>query len=198
VRLAAGLPFDTDESAIPLLESDMNMSNRTARLGLVALTLGALATLAIGQAFAADAETEPTSKPALPVKVDVKLSSQKLKPGQACTAKVTVRNTSSSIVFVKGGKRTPDIQPACWRRGERIVVTSGKYATEGGQLTLKPGESATATLDLTAMYKLQTPGQYLFSATVQFSTEELGGPKEQDRIWLPSFREVANFTVSAD
>lgn len=173
----------------------MSVSSRSARLAIVALMLGFMAVTGVGRALAADAETQPATHPALPIKVEVKLSSSAMKPGAACTAKVTVSNSSSAIVFVKGGKSGPDIQPACWRRGERIVVASGQYAPEGEQLSLKPGESATATLDLTAMYALQKPGQYLFSATVQFSTEELGGAKPEDRIWLPSFRESASFTV---
>lgn len=179
----------------------MSVSSRSGRLAVVALVLGLMAVLGVGRALAADAETQPATHPALPVKVEVKLSSSTMKPGAACTAKVTVTNTSSAEVLVKGGKNGPDVQPACWRRGERIVVALGQYEPEGQELVLKPGESATVTLDLTAMYKLQTPGQYLFSATIQFSTNELSmnpfksGDKPEDRVWLPSFREAVNFTV---
>ena len=133
----------------------MSVSSRSARVAIVALTLGVLAVVGIVRAWAADAETQPASQAALPIKVEVKLSSSKLKPGAPCTAKVTVSNVSSAVVLVKGGKGSPDVQPACWRRGERIVVAAGQYAPEGEQMSLKPGESATATLDLTAMYSLQ-------------------------------------------
>ena len=176
----------------------MNLPSRIARLGIVTLALGVLAIIGVGRAWAGDAEAEPASKPTLPIKVEIKLSSAKLKPGEVCTAKVIVSNTSSTVVMVKGGKEGPDVWPMCWHARQRIVAAVGELPVGGGRIDLKPGESTTATLNLTALYGLRKPGQYLVSATVEFSTAELGGAKEEDRVWLPSFREPASFVISGD
>ena len=176
----------------------MTVSSRSARLGIVALTLGVLAITGVGRALAANAEAEPATRPTLPIKVEIKLSSQKLKPGEACTAKVTVSNTSSAVVMIKGGKEGPDVWPMCWHARQRVIIAADQLLVGGGRIDLKPGESTTATLNVTSLYLLRKPGQYLFTATVQFSTAELGGDKEEDRVWLPSFRESASFVVSGD
>ena len=172
----------------------MRASNWSRRVGMLVIAATAMMSGAIG--WAQQPASAPASRPALPVKVEVSVSPSPLKPGQACTAKVTVTNTSDTIVLVKGGKDGPDVRPMCWRDGQRIPLTAGKLTVEGGRVELKPGESTTAALDLTALYLLRKPGQYLVTVSTQFSLAELGGEKEEDRVWLPSFNASATFSVS--
>lgn len=173
----------------------MSLINAMRAAGIACLVLLGLASSLVAGSSAAETPSRPATQPSLPVQVELKVSSSRLKPGEACVAEVVVRNASSSEVLVKGGKGAPDVQMQCWRDGHRVVIGEGRYMPEGDKIELKPGESATAKLDLTAMYSLRTSGRYLVAATVQFSTAELAGEKEQDRVWVPSFKTTANFVV---